>query len=267
MHWIRQTLAVLALNVRTIPQRLSSSGVAIVGIAGVVVVFVSVLSIAAGFAAAMQSSGSPDRALVMRSGADSEMTSGLSGADVDVIKQAPGIKRDGQAPLAAAELVVIIDLPKIVSPDAPANVPVRGIGPESIPLRSEFSIVEGRMFKFGTNEAVAGRAAKGQFVNLNVGDTVVSGQNRWDVVGIFESDGGVAETEIWVDARTLQGAYRRGNTYQSLLARLESRDSYDAFRDWLTSNPQLNVSIRRENEYYASQSQALAPSAARWRGG
>jgi putative ABC transport system permease protein len=185
------------------------------------------------------------------------MTSGLSGADVDVIKQAPGIRRNGQAPLAAAELMVIIDLPKRATPDAPANVPVRGIGPESVPLRSEFSIVEGRMFKFGTNEVIAGRGAKGQFVNLNVGDTVVSGQNRWNVVGIFESDGGVAETEIWMDARTLQGDYRRGNTYQSLLARLETRDSYDAFRDWLTSNPQLNVSIRRENEYYATQSQAL----------
>jgi putative ABC transport system permease protein len=113
------------------------------------------------------------------------------------------------------------------------------------------------MLKFGTNEVIAGRGANGQFVNLNVGDTVISGQNRWEVVGVFETDGGVAETEIWTDARTLQGAYRRGNTYQSLLARLETRDSYDAFRDWLTSNPQLNVSIRRENEYYATQSQAL----------
>ena len=257
MRWMAQTLAVLALNIRTIPARLSSSGVAIVGIAGVVVVFVSVLSIAAGFQAAMQGSGSPDRALVLRSGADSEMTSGLSGADVDVIKQAPGIRRDGKAALAAAELMVIIDLPKMVTPDAPANVPVRGISAESIPMRTEFSMVEGRMFEFGTNEVIAGRAASGQFVNLKVGDTVVTGQNRWNVVGIFEVDGGVAETEIWIDARVLQGAYRRGNTYQSLLAQLDSRDSYDAFRDYLTSNPQLNVSIRRENEYYASQSQAL----------
>ena len=257
MQWMAQTLAVLALNIRTIPARLSSSGVAIIGIAGVVVVFVSVLSIAAGFQAAMQGSGSPDRALVLRSGADSEMTSGLSGADVDVIKQAPGIRRDGKAALAAAELMVIIDLPKLVTPDAPANVPVRGISAESIPMRTEFSMVEGRMFEFGTNEVIAGRAASGQFVNLKVGDTVVTGQNRWNVVGIFEVDGGVAETEIWIDARVLQGAYRRGNTYQSLLAQLDSRDSYDAFRDYLTSNPQLNVSIRRENEYYASQSQAL----------
>ena len=258
MRWLAQTFAVLALNIRTIPARLGSSAVAIIGIAGVVVVFVSVLSIAAGFQAAMQGSGSPDRALVLRSGADSEMTSGLSGPDVDVIKQAPGIRRDaGGTAQAAAELMVIIDLPKKSTPDAPANVPVRGIGMESVAMRNEFSIVEGRMLEFGTNEVIAGRGASGQFVTLNVGDTLVSGQNRWEVVGIFEADGGVAETEIWIDARTLQGAYRRGNTYQSLLAQLDSRDSYDAFRDWLTSNPQLNVSIRRENEYYATQSQAL----------
>jgi putative ABC transport system permease protein len=193
----------------------------------------------------------------MRSGADSEMTSGLSGTEVEVIKQAPGIRRDGQVPLIAAELLVIIDLPKKVSPDAPANVPVRGIEPASMTLREEASIVDGRMFRFGTTEVIVGRGAQGQFVSLNVGDTIVSGQNRWEVVGVFEADGAVAETEIWIDSRTLQGAYRRGNSYQSALARLDSRDSYDAFRDWLTANPQLNVAIRRENEYYAAQSQAL----------
>jgi putative ABC transport system permease protein len=257
MRLITQTLAVLALNIRTIPGRLSSSAVAIIGIAGVVVVFVSVLSIAAGFSEVMQGTGSPDRALVLRSGADSELTSGIDGSDVDVIKQAPGIRREGQLPLAAAELLVIIDLPKKATPDAPANVPVRGIGPESIQIRKEFSIVQGRMFRFGTNEVIVGRGANGQFMNLNVGETVVSGQNRWQVVGLFETDGGVMETEVWADARTLQGAYRRGNTYQSMLVQLESRESYDPFRDWLTANPQLNVSIRRENEYYATQSQAL----------
>jgi putative ABC transport system permease protein len=254
---LRQTIAVLALNLRTIPARLSSSAVAVVGIAGVVVVFVSVLSIAAGFSAAMTGSGSPNRALVMRSGADSELTSGLDGTDVDIIKQAPGIRRAGQAPLASAELYVIIDLPKKSTPDAAANVPMRGIEPAGMPLREEVSLIEGRMFQFGTNEVIVGRGAEGQFVNLNVGDTIVSGQNRWQVVGVFEADGAVVETEIWCDARTLQGAYRRGNSYQSVLARLESADSFDMLRDWLTSNPQLNVMIRRENEYYAGQSQAL----------
>ena len=257
LRWLNQTIAVMALNIRTIPARLGSSAVAIVGIAGVVVVFVSVLSIAAGFSAAMEGSGSPTRALVMRSGADSEMTSGLGGSEADLIKEAPGLRRDGTNPLASAELYVIIDLPKKTNPDAPANVPMRGIEPMGMTLREEVSIIAGRMFQFGTNEVIAGRGANGQFVTMDVGDTVVSGHNRWEVVGIFEADGGVAETEIWTDARTLQGVYRRGNSYQSVLARLDSVDSFDMFRDWLTSNPQLNVSVRRENEYYAGQSRTL----------
>ena len=112
MFWFKQTFAVLALNIRTLPSRLSSSAVAIVGIVGVVVVFVSVLSIAAGFQAAMQGSGSRERALVMRSGADGEMTSGLSGAEADVIKQAPGLARNGQSAVVSAELYVVLDLPR-----------------------------------------------------------------------------------------------------------------------------------------------------------
>ena len=257
MTWIKQTLAVVALNLRTIPARLSSSAVAIVGIAGVVVVFVSVLSIGAGFAAAMQGSGSAMRALVLRTGADTELTSGLEGPDVDVIKQAPGIRREGSGPLASAELYVILDVPKKSTPDASANVPMRGIDAMGMEVREEVSLVAGRMFQFGTNEVIVGRAANGQFVNMNTGDTIVSGQNKWNVVGIFEADGGVAETEIWADVRTLQGAYRRGNTYQSVLVRLDSSDTFDMFRDWLTSNPQVNVAIRRENEYYAAQSVAM----------
>ena len=257
MRWLRQTFAIMALNLRTIPQRLSSSAVAIVGIAGVVVVFVSVLSIAAGFSAAMRQSGSPQRALVMRSGADSEMTSGLSAPEVDIIKQAPGIRRDGQAPLASGELYVIIDLPKKATPETPANVPMRGIEPAGMRVRGEVSLTEGRMFQFGTNEVIVGRGAGRQFVGLEVGSEIVSGQNRWHVVGVFEADGGVAESEIWCDARSLQGAYRRGNSYQSVLAQLDSSDSLTAFSDWLTSNPAVNLMVRRETDYYAGQSQAL----------
>jgi len=253
---VKQILAVTLLNLRTVPQRLGSSAVAIVGIAGVVVVLVAVLSIAEGFQAVMQGTGSPDRALVMRSGADSEMTSGLGGPEVDVIKQAPGIVRDAQGLQASGELYVIIDLPKR-STNTSANVPMRGVEPTAVTVRREFSIVDGRMFKFGTNEVIAGRGAAGQFAGLDLGSEIRLGQLTWQVVGIFETDGSVAETEVWSDARTIQGAYRRGNSYQSVLARLESPETYTAFRDWLTANPQLNVQVRRENEYYAAQSRAL----------
>lgn len=256
MGWLRQIVAVTILNLRTVPQRLGSSAVAIIGIAGVVVVLVAVLSIAEGFRAAMVGAGAPDRAIVMRSGADSEMTSGLGGPETEIIKQAPGLARDGRTAIASAELFVIIDLPK-ASTGTSANVPMRGIEPAAMQVRDEVSIVEGRMLEFGTNEVLVGAAAARQFAGLSVGSEIRSGQVTWTVVGMFEADGSVAETELWCDARTLQGAYRRGNSYQSVLARLDTPDSFDTFRDWLTSNPQLNVSVRRETEYYAAQSRSL----------
>jgi len=74
---------------------------------------------------------------------------------------------------------------------------------------------------------------------------------------VFTANGSVAESEIWCDVRVLQGAYRRGNSYQSVLARLDSPASFDTFKNWLTTNPQLNVVVRRENEYYAAQTEVM----------
>jgi putative ABC transport system permease protein len=256
MSWLTQIGAVTMLNLRTLPQRAGSSAVAIVGIAGVVIVFVAVLSMAEGFFATMAEAGSPERALVMRSGSDDEMTSVLPGPEVDVIKQAPGIRRDGRVALASGELYVLIDLPKR-STMTPANVPMRGIEPVTPQVRHDARIVEGRMLQFGTKEIVAGRAAVGQFEGLSIGSQVTSGQNTWEVVGIFDTGGTVSETELWADARVLQGAYQRSNSFQTVLARLESPQAFTVFKDWLTSNPQLNVTVRREADYYRAQTVTL----------
>jgi putative ABC transport system permease protein len=256
MRWLSQVFAVTLLGLKTIPQRLAASTVAVIGIAGVVVVLVSVLSIGEGFKAAMVSAGSPMRAMVMRSGADSEMTSGILGPEADIIKQAPGIQHDGNVPLASAELYVIIDRDKRSTGTA-ANVPVRGVEPTALQVRDEVKIIEGRMLTFGTNEVVVGRATSRQFLGLDVGSEIKAGQLVLNVVGVFDAKGSVAETEIWADTKILQGAYRRGNSYQSVLVRLESPASFSTLKDWLTTNPQLNVQVRSESEYYEAQSQTL----------
>ena len=79
MNWLSQTIAVTGVTLRSIPQRLGSSIVAIIGIGGVVIVFTAVLSIAEGFRAAMKGTGDPQTVIVMRSGSDTEMTSGFCG--------------------------------------------------------------------------------------------------------------------------------------------------------------------------------------------
>jgi putative ABC transport system permease protein len=256
LRWIRQTLTVTALGVRTIPQRLGPSIVAIVGIAGVVVVFVSVLSIGVGFRAALVGAGSPGQAIVMRNGSESEMTSGLTGPETDIIKQAPGIAREGGKLMAASEMYVVIDLNKR-STGTPANVPIRGTEPVSFDIRPDLHIIQGRALQFGTNEAVVGRAAVREFSGIDLGSEYASKQMSLKIVGVFESKGSVAESEIWCDAKTLQGAYRRGNSYQSVLAKLDSPASFQPFKDWLTTNPQLNVTTRLESDYYAEQTTVM----------
>ena len=257
LRWFAQTLAVASLSIRTIPQRASSSAVAMIGIAGVVIVFVAVLSIGEGFRAAMADAGAPDRAVVMRSGADSEMVSGLAGADTDVIKQAPGLLRVSNRPVASAELYVLVDLNKRSTGTA-ANVPLRGIGAEALEVRNEAKIIEGRMFQFGTNEAIVGRAANRQFAGVDLGSEFMSGNLKLRIVGIFESNGSVGETEIWCDSHLIQGIYERGNSYQSVLAKLDSPAAFDTFKNWLTTNPQLNVQVLRESDFYAQQSQVMS---------
>ena len=257
MSFFTQIFSVTWLSIRTIRERLGSSAVAVVGIAGVVIVFVAVLSIAEGFSRTMQSAGEPDRAIVMRGGADDEMTSGLAGDAVEIMKQAPGIMRENDRPLFSPELYVMVDLPKR-STMTPANVPLRGITPDTLKVRYDAHVMPGgRMLTFGTNEIIVGRAAAGQFAGLSVGATIKTGQHTWTVVGIFESDGSVSETEMWADARVIQGAFRRGNSYQAGLARLTSPAEYQKFKDWLTTNPQLNVSVVPETEYYAAHSRTL----------
>ena len=256
MSFFTQIFSVAWLSIRTIGQRLGSSAVAVVGIAGVVIVFVAVLSIAEGFQAAMKSAGQPDRAIIMRGGASDEMSSGIAGDSAVVIAQAPGLRREGNQALASPELYVIVDLPKR-STMTPANVPLRGITPVTPQVRYDTRIVQGRMLTFGTNEVIVGRMAAATFAGLSVGSQIRTGQVSWTVVGIFEAGGSVSETELWADARTVQGAFRRGNSYQSVLVRLESPDQFRTAKNWLTTNPQLSVDVHDESQYYSEHSQTL----------
>ncbi len=251
-----QIIAVTSVNLRSVGQRLGSSAVAIFGIVGVVIVFVGVLSIAEGFRSAMQSTGDENTVMIMRSGADSEMTSGLSGEQARLIEEKAGIAKDASGPLASAELLVIVNHPLRRS-DTDANVPLRGVGLSAFRVHTNVKIVEGRTFQPGRNEIIAGRAATGQFQGLTVGSTVKWGETTWQVVGIFEAGGSAAESELWCDAKVLQPAYRRGNSYQSVYGKLASPDSFNTLKDALTTDPRISVTMMREPEYYARQSQTL----------
>ncbi len=256
MNFFAQLAALTAFNLRTLPRRTGSALAALVGIAGVVAVLVGVLSIREGFRGAMTAAGDDDRALVMRSGADSEMMSILFRNDLNAVTSAPGVARKGNAALVSPELFVIVNLP-LRSTGSDANVPMRGVEPIAMDVRPDVKIVEGRMFGWGKNEVIVGRGALHEFSGIDLGSTIKLGSVRWDVVGVFEAKGGLPESEIWADVAVLAPAYQRGNTFQSLLVRLSSPGSFQEFKDALTSDPRLNVRVVREQEFYAEQSRVI----------
>jgi putative ABC transport system permease protein len=255
-NWLSQVISVTHVNLRSIPERRGAVLAAAVGIAGVVAVFVGVLSIAEGFRAAMKVGGAADVAIVLRSGADTEMTSGLNRDETRLIDDAPGVARDTNGPLTSSELFVIINLPKR-STGSDANVPFRGVSQAAAAVRGDVKIVEGRPWSSGRNEIMAGVGAAREFAGLDLGKKIRIGQNDWEVVGIFSGGGGSAESEIWTDAAVLQPAYHRGNTFQSVYAKLTSPGAFGQFKDALTTNPQLKVKVVPQSEFLADQSSML----------
>jgi putative ABC transport system permease protein len=253
---LAQIGAITSMNLRNMSQRAASSIVALVGIAGVVTVLIGVLSIAEGFRAVLEISGSPQVAIVLRSGATDEMGSGLALDQIRTISDSKNVLHDEQGAMVSPELYVVVDVP-LISTGTAANVPLRGVGPQAAKLRGGFRIIEGTNFTPGKFEIVVGKGASLQFAGLKVGSQLRWGTTNWTVTGIFEDRGSVAESEVWTDASVLQNAYNRGNSYQSMRVKLTSPNAMQAFKDELTSDPRLNVRVFSEKQYYEEQSRVL----------
>ena len=256
MNTIKQIIAVTWLNLRNLPKRLGSSAVAVVGVGAVVLVFAAVLSMAAGLEKTMLAAGSEDTAVILRSGATSELNSGLSKEQTLIVANAPGVLKDGDNTIMSAELYVVTDVQKR-SNKTDANVPFRGVQEGAFSVRDNVQISEGRMFEPGKNEIVVGLAAQREFMGLDVGDTIRFGQNEWAIVGSFDAGGSVSESELWTDVRVLQSAYRRGNSFQSIRVKLEGPESIETLRQALDEDPRIDPDVMSERDYYSSQSQGL----------
>lgn len=256
INWFLQVASVTKFGLLSIPQRRGSALACGIGIAGVVAVLVSVLSMGAGIRKTMSGSIPPDAVIVLRSGADSEMVSGLTRPDVRLIADAPGLARGADGPLASAELFVIIDLPKR-STGTDVNVPMRGVERSAFQIRNQWKMIEGRTFEWGKNEVIVGSAAASQFAGMQVGGKIKVGREQWPIVGVFSAGDGTAESEVWTDATMLQGAFNRGDSFQAVYGRLAAPGAFNQFKEALTTNPQLDVKVERQAEFNNAQSAVM----------
>src|SRR4051812_4412184 len=249
--------AITGMNLRNIPLRWSSSLVAVLGVGGVTLVLVALLSIAAGFRVALEGSGSDDVAMIMRAGSNNELSGGFGSDAVTVVGDAPGIKKLDGKPVMSPELYVLVD-GKMKGKDASTNLPLRGVSPLAGKVRKNFKLVQGRMFKEGTNEVVVGDGVIKNYDGLEVGKVVRWGATNWTVVGRFTDQGGIAESEVWGDTRVVQQAWRRGNSFQSVRVKLENPAALKKLKDSLTKDPRVNVSVQSEREFYIDQQKLMS---------
>jgi putative ABC transport system permease protein len=250
-----QTAAVTTINVKSIPQRFWLSLSTVVAVALVVMVLLAFLAMANGFQKTISGSGSDDIAIVLRAGSRAEINSGVSREQVRLIEEGPGIARgaDGK-PLVSAELYLVVDGVKRAT-QTKANLPLRGIGPEGAALRKGISIVQGRMFKPGTNEIVVGKSLLKEFQGFDLGQSVRLSTATWKVVGVFEAGGSVFESEIWGDLPVIQSLFNRNNVFQTVRARLTGPAALAQLKQYVETDPRLKLDAKSEVEYFADQAE------------
>ena len=254
----RQAASVANVGISTLRQRLGSSAVIVVGIAGVVGVLVALLAMAEGYSETLKKTGGTDTAIVMRGASASEVMSVLERESVVQIAQAPGIARNAQGEaIVSDEIVVAANLPvRHGGADEEGSVQLRGVSEQAWAVRPQVKIIDGRKFTPGLRELIVGRGAARQFAGLTPGSEVRLGTQPWKVAGVFAS-GDAMESEIWGDATVVADTYRRGSSRAAVTVRLEDPKSFAAFKTALEANPQLKVEAATTLDYFGKQSEGM----------
>lgn len=244
----------LSYNVRNLVVRWKVTLLAVGGIALVVAVLVVLTAMSNGFRLALAATGSASNGIVVQRGSGSELTSFFSREHRNLIEADARIARgaDGQ-PLASPEIVIVASL-KRKADGEPTNVTVRGVTAKAFAVRSGVRVTEGRMFTAGLNEIIAGGKIARRVAGLELGSEIRIQNRPWKVVGLFDAGGGAFESEIWGDFDVMGPALQRGGGQNSLTVRLADPSTLKAMDEDLRANPQMQVQMVEERQYYADQS-------------
>ena len=248
----------LHYNVRNVRIRWQVTLLAVSGIALVVAVFAVLMSMSEGFKTALKSTGRPDNAMIVQRGSGSELTSGvpLEARNMIIVDDRVARGPDGQA-LASWEWVIVISLVKATD-GMPTNVTLRAVPPRAFEVRGGIRVVAGRTFTPGLDEVIVGRKLTERIRGVKLGDDVKYQHKQLHVVGVFESQGGAFESEIWGDFDTLGAIFQRGSGSNSLVVRMKDPAAIPELDRWIRAQPQMQLQAVPESKYYEDQAGPLA---------
>jgi putative ABC transport system permease protein len=247
----------LKYNIGNITSRRMSTLMSVLGIGIVIAVMLSMMALYNGVLTSLVSSGSKENLMIMREGAEAELSSWVTKENARILRGLPGIAKDEKGePIVSPELVILFKMPKKDDPKG-SNVLVRGVTPTAFTVRPYVKLVEGRMFRPGLNEVIVARRIRDRFVNTGLGDTFEFGPQKWTVVGIFDANGTAFDSEMWADA-TYLGQARKRQAFSSLLIRTTDHAGLEQLKAAIAADNRLKLQVKSEYQYYADQSKGLA---------
>ncbi|MFO0774370.1 MAG: ABC transporter permease [Nitrospiraceae bacterium] len=247
----------IAYSLRHLLARRVTTCLTLMSLALVTLALLALLMAVDGLERALIDSGSNDNLLLLRKGATTEISSGITRAQALVVGTLPGIARDNAGhPLLASEMVVLINMPK-QGATHPSNVVVRGTSPQAAALRPQIRLRNGRLWTPGTTEIVLGAEIATRFLTGGIGEQVVIGKRVWTVVGIMDAQGTAFDSEIWGDVDQLLALYGR-DSYSSVTLRLSEPSGRETMETAVAADPRLQLLVKRERDYYREKSVTLA---------
>ncbi len=241
-------------NIRNMIQRRGLTTMTALGIGLTVMTAVFLMMLLAGLRKAFVSSGDPLNVLVIRKGANSELTGGFTKDKLPILRQLPGIATDSHGqPLVSGEWVVVVVLPH-KDGTGDVNVTLRGMEPDGLELRRDrVKLVEGSWFQSGQREVALSRSIHNRFGHTNVGDIIDFGKGPWKVTGVFDAGGSAYDSEIWGDFNQVANQFNRQNAVGNVYLRASNAIAADALKHRVADDQQLQLEGMLETEYYDKQ--------------
>ena len=244
-------------NIRYLWTRWKSTALTATTFALVVATFIISMSLAEGIERALTKTGDPLNVLVMRPAAQSEAQSEVFITQYQIVRNAPGMVRDGAGTaLAVPEILALVNKPR--KNGKTANVVIRGGGPNSFRLRPAVQIVEGRNYRPGMREVVVARPLAQRFQSFGMGDVLRLGRGDFTVVGLFEAEGTAFDSEVWADADEIMQEFDR-HFYSIVLARAVDLDGVEEIKQYVDGDRRLKLKAQTESQYFAEQTKTAAP--------
>ncbi|HYE34432.1 ABC transporter permease [Methylocaldum sp.] len=237
--------------------RKATSVLTAAGMALVVYVFATVLMLTEGLKQTLVATGSEDNVVLIRQGSETEVQSSIEREQASIIESAPEVAyAPNGTKLASKEVMVLMTLSKRGS-DKPSNVTIRGLSEKGLMLRPQVRLAEGRMFRAGSSEIIAGKKIAENFKGAGIGETIRFGMRDWTVVGVMDAGNTGFSSEIWGDAEQLMQAFRR-TAYSSVIVKLADASLLESFKIRIETDPRMKLEAKRETVFYAEQSEMLA---------